>query len=268
MRLRIELKNETNRLLTPNYHYPLSAAIYKLLKLGSEEFAEFLHQKGFRLKGKRYKLFTFSLQLNDFQFQENLINLRSSKQALYISSPLIEDFIKNIIAGAFKNQKIEIYAEYTKTEFTIEQAEMLPEPEFSNDMKFLMLSPLVISTTGIHNNKVVQHYLRHNDDINEINRVTNNNLTNKYQLIENEKYSGKGIKIDLDKEYIEKQIRKGKKPSRLVTIRKTDQPPINIYGINTPFRVEGDPELIKIGYRCGFGEKNSLGFGMVKKIDQ
>lgn len=30
------------------------------------------------------------------------------------------------------------------------------------------------------------------------------------------------------------------------------------------FRVRGDPKLIEIGYKAGFGSKNSMGFGMVK----
>jgi CRISPR-associated endoribonuclease Cas6 len=30
------------------------------------------------------------------------------------------------------------------------------------------------------------------------------------------------------------------------------------------FRARGDPKLIEIGYKAGFGSKNSMGFGMVK----
>ena len=32
-------------------------------------------------------------------------------------------------------------------------------------------------------------------------------------------------------------------------------------GIPSPV---GNPELIQIGYECGFGDKNSAGFGMVE----
>ncbi|XQN73916.1 CRISPR-associated endoribonuclease Cas6 [Methanothermococcus sp. Ax23] len=30
------------------------------------------------------------------------------------------------------------------------------------------------------------------------------------------------------------------------------------------FKVEGDYDLIRFGYECGFGEKNSMGFGMCR----
>ncbi|MEI6848119.1 MAG: CRISPR-associated endoribonuclease Cas6 [Chlorobiaceae bacterium] len=36
---------------------------------------------------------------------------------------------------------------------------------------------------------------------------------------------------------------------------------------SAPFRIEAPSELIEVGYECGFGEKNSQGFGMVK-VDQ
>jgi CRISPR-associated endoribonuclease Cas6 len=31
-----------------------------------------------------------------------------------------------------------------------------------------------------------------------------------------------------------------------------------------PFTLKGDTELMKIGYEAGYGEKNSMGFGMAK----
>jgi CRISPR/Cas system endoribonuclease Cas6 (RAMP superfamily) len=34
-----------------------------------------------------------------------------------------------------------------------------------------------------------------------------------------------------------------------------------------PFVVRGSVELIALGYEAGFGEKNSMGFGMVEVVD-
>ena len=39
---------------------------------------------------------------------------------------------------------------------------------------------------------------------------------------------------------------------------------IKIKGIMCPFGVSGSPALIQIGYECGFGDKNSAGFGMAE----
>ena len=54
MRIKLKLKSDSSS-LTYNYNYPLSVAIYKLLNFGSNEFAAFLHDKGYMLNGKAYK---------------------------------------------------------------------------------------------------------------------------------------------------------------------------------------------------------------------
>ena len=38
-----------------------------------------------------------------------------------------------------------------------------------------------------------------------------------------------------------------------------------IIGFMAPFEVTGNPELIEIGYEAGFGEKGSIGCGMVRE---
>jgi CRISPR-associated endoribonuclease Cas6 len=35
-----------------------------------------------------------------------------------------------------------------------------------------------------------------------------------------------------------------------------------------PLEVTGSPELIETGYEAGFGEKGSMGFGMIREISQ
>lgn len=264
MRLRLKLKAKNSNVLSPNYYYPFSAVIYKLLNFGSPRFASYLHDIGFNLKGKSYKLFTFGLQLEKFMFHERKLVLLSENVHLYISTPLADDFLKNLVIGSFRDQQFYLLSDGIRTEFIIDQIERLPEPEYSQKMTFTMLSPLVLSNYGIHNNKMVQHYLRYNEDINEINRVLNANLANKYRLLYNKNYKGEKVKLTWDINYISKLEQKGKSPSRMIKVKKPDQQPINIYAINSPFQIEGDPNLIKVGYECGFGEKNSIGFGMVK----
>ena len=46
--------------------------------------------------------------------------------------------------------------------------------------------------------------------------------------------------------------------------RLVDYKGTKIRGVVAPFHVIGAPELIHIGYECGFGDKNSMGFGMVE----
>jgi CRISPR-associated endoribonuclease Cas6 len=46
---------------------------------------------------------------------------------------------------------------------------------------------------------------------------------------------------------------------KLITYKDT-----KIFCYHCPFTVEGSPELMRIGYECGFGDGNSKGFGMVE----
>ena len=264
MRLKIFLKSKDYAPLSINYNYALSAAIYNLLRFGSPEFSQFLHGKGYSLNGKSYKLFTFALKLQDFRVVNQTLNFISPLAELTISSPLIEDFIKNIVIGSFKNQRLEIYADYQKTVLNIEQAEIIPEPQYSDRMYFEMASPLVLSIRKEHNGTLKPYYLRYDDDIKTINDCLNHNLMNKYQLLTNKVYTGDGVSIVWDDSYIQESVKKNKKLSKKITITKFEDNPIDIIGINISFSISGDFELIRIGYEAGFGEKNSMGFGLVR----
>jgi len=266
MRLKLSLRVVNSNKIALNYNYSLSSAIYKLLEFGSPEFSSFLHDLGYSIENKYYKLFTFSIKLEKTALDYNSLILISPKAELYITSPLIDDFIKNFVIGTFENRAIEIMSDNIFTKFNINQVEIIPEPTFSNQMHFKMMTPLVLSTYKLYSGRLNQYYFRYNDNIEEINRVFQQNLVNKYQVITKRTYSGNGIKISWDEKYIENATKKNKRLSKKVSIIKDIKNPIDIIGIYCPFKLEGDPELIKIGYEAGYGEKNSMGFGMVEAV--
>lgn len=263
MRLKLKLSSHNSTRVAINYNYSLSSAIYQLLNFGSSSFSKFLHDIGFVTSNKTYKLFSFSLQLEKYLLDEDAFILKSPVAYLYITTPLVDDFIKNFVIGTFENQRIEIMADNIFTYFKITQAEILPSPVYTHEMKFKMITPLVLSTGKLVNGKFNQYYFRYNDSMEEINRVFNQNLINKYKVIHKKDYSGTGVKINWDEGYIEKALKKDKRLSKKVSILKDIKNPVEVIGIFCPFTIRGDIELIKIGYECGFGEKNSMGFGMV-----
>lgn len=261
MRLKLFLKAVNNSFIPVNYNYQVSAGIYSLLGFGSEEFTSFLHDQGFKQNGKTYKLFSFGLKFEKIRIINDNIQLLSPFINLFVSSPLIDDFIKNFIIGTFEKKEFLITGNYINAKFNILNAECLPEPEFTDSMSFFAISPLVLSTKRIHNGKISQYYLRH-DDTDDINRVLTNNLMNKYSLVFNREIQSDQLKLSWDEEFILRQKRVTKK----VTICENDTNPIDVIGIKAPFKLDGNPELIKIGYQCGFGEKNSMGFGMAELL--
>jgi CRISPR-associated endoribonuclease Cas6 len=260
LRLKLSLIADNNSVLSPNYNYQLAAAIYNLLRFGSPEFSKFLHDIGFRQNGRTYKLFCFALKFEQIGIREGLINMISPKANLYISSPLIDDFVKNFIIGTFEEQKINIYSNYRYTEFKITQMELMPTVFISEETKFLLHSPMVLSTVKLNSNgKTTQYYLRP-DDKKEINRIITSNLLNKYKLIYGKEFTTDELELDWDQQYLSKHERVTKK----ITINESDKNAVDVIGIQAPFTLKGNAELIKVGYECGFGEKNSMGFGMAE----
>ena len=153
MRIQLLLNSLNSNEITANYFYPLSAAVYKLLRFGSPECSSFLHDIGYKLNGKSYKFFTFSLRFEKFRIYNDKINLLSPGATLFISSPLIDDFIQNFVMGTFESQKIEIASGKRKTEFNIMGVESLPALEIKEEMYFKLLSPFVLSTKREDNGK-------------------------------------------------------------------------------------------------------------------
>ncbi len=264
MKLKLTLKIKGSRELPLNYNYPLSAAIYNLLQFGSAKFSEFLHDIGYQEKGKTYKLFSFALRFEKPpKISNNRFYLKSDIVFLIISSPLIESFIKNFVSGTFQNQVIEVVSENIKTILTVEQVETLPEPNFKNSMYFTLLSPLVLATKKESNGKLIPKYFRYYDDIHEITRVFNQNLMNKYKLIHNSEYVGELLKFQWDTEYIERRLNQNKKVTKLISALIHGNM-IYIKANEIPFTLEGNRDLMKVGYECGFGSQNSLGFGLAE----
>ena len=263
MRLLLKLTSDNSKQVSINSNYALSSAIYKLLKFSSPEFATFLHETGYFANEKVYKLFTFAINYESTELHNGCLNLKSPKAFLNISSPIVDGFVKNFVIGTFNLQRIEIYSEYIQTKFRIDQAEFIPAPNFYDLMHFKLASPIVLSTNRMNGTAKEKYYFRYDDDINELNRVFEKNLVNKYEAVHNKPYQGSGITLEWDNDYIQQAIKKKKRLSKKVSILKEVNNPLDIIGIFCPFTLKGDVELMKIGYECGFGENNSMGFGMV-----
>jgi len=262
--MKFTLKVLSGNLFPINYNYPLSAILYKLLKFGSNDFAEFLHNIGFKQDGKTYKLFTFGLKFNDkVKANKTHLILSGDQISLLVSSPLVDSFLKSLIVGSFVNEKIQLISGGTNVLLQIEQIEMLPTPNFSKETKFYPISPLVIGTKKEVDGETKPYYFRYYDNINEIERVFNNNLINKYELVTHSKYVGENLVFSWDTDYINDRLKRNKRVTKLIN-NKIHGNEINIKANEIPFSLIGNTDLMKIGYECGFGSQNSLGFGLTE----
>jgi CRISPR-associated endoribonuclease Cas6 len=242
-----------------NNSHIISSLIYNILDKSSSEYAEQLHEQGYRLQNRVFKLFTFSPlypgNRQKWVMHENgTMSTGESLLHLDVSSPK-EEFIEHLVMGLLKESFVWI----GKERFRVETVRKLDPPELSGDMRFIMLSPLVC-TTKLEREQYPQ-YLFPGDQGFE--RVLLENLCRKYQVLHGREFSCDNalFKFLIDQLYVE---RMSGKVQKLITLKQGRSDETKIKGTFAPFRLQAPKELIEVGYECGFGEKNSQGFGMVK----
>lgn len=253
MRVKITFLLQRNSNLPVNYNYYLASLIYKILYHSSHKFSAFLHDQGFEFEGKHFKLFTFSQLLFEKKRieKDKIINL--GKHITWFISSIKDEFIQHFIDGLFKKSRVTL----EKQTLIPERVETVAQPELNGINRFTCLSPITMSTKIDKDGKPHLYYLRIDEP--DFKEKVKENLIRKYNLIYGRPPQNKDFEMEFDKEY----LNANKTISRLINFKG-----INIRGYTVPFIVKGNPELVKVGYECGLGDKNSLGFGMVKLLNE
>src|SRR4051794_13075965 len=115
MRLKLTLQTLHHPAFLPfNYQYPLSSAIYKIIRSADKEFATFLHNKGYGEGYKSFKLFTFSDIKTSFIKNGDRMQLQNDHAELLVCF-YIPQAAENFIKGLFLNQRLEIADHKSKT---------------------------------------------------------------------------------------------------------------------------------------------------------
>lgn len=251
------------KVLPFNYQYPLSAWIYRTIHEGNHDFAEFLHNKGFSTGERVYKFFTFSQLLfpaQGFKVVNNNMQLLCKSIGLEISF-LVPEAVQHFISGLFQNQQFSIGNKEHSVAFAVRSVEAKPVPVFSNRCSFSSLSPIMISRYD--ESRKHAEYLRPGHP--DYEKIFFDNLVRKYAVAR-----GAGLLHDsvptmeapaeMKFRFSEPVKQKG------VLIKAGTSQQTQIIGYMYNFEIEAPPELIKIGYLAGFGEKNSLGMGCAEPV--
>ena len=232
-----------------NYNYFLASAIYGFLRESDPEYADFLHQDGYELENRRFKLFTFSqLMAKRREIRGDQIHFRSPL-TWYVSSSQ-EPFLENFAAALMGTGILQIEGHRLR----VQDVEVLRQPRFGPQMTFRCLSPITMSTMRERDGQLGTHYCLP-DDL-QFSELVRQNLIRKYEAVYRHPPTEKSFAMTFDQAYMDK---KGGRVTRLVNYKG-----IRIRGVVSPFHVIGAPELIRVGYECGFGDKNSAGFGMAE----
>ena len=236
-----------------NYNYFLTGIIYRFLKESDPQYAQFLHEDGYELENRRFKLFTFSqLMAKRRDIRGERIHFRSPL-TWYVSSSQ-DPFLQNFAASLMGTGVIQ----FERHSLRVQDVEVLRQPRLGPKMTFRCLSPITMSTKRERDGKLGTHYCLPDDP--QFSELVRQNLIRKYEAVHQHPPEKKSFAMTFDQAYIDK--REGR------VTRLVDYKGIKIRSIISPFHIIGAPELIRVGYECGFGDKNSMGFGMVEALKQ
>ncbi len=267
MRIKLLLRVEGRFTRIPiNYQYPLSAAIYNILAASSSDYSDFLHNRGYLgADGKLRKLFTFSrLNIRPRAGLEsgNLVLQRRHTIELVVASPMLKDFIQHFVVGLFQNQRFEIANMKTRGMLHVESVEACAEPEFTPEMKFKALSPIVLTAAVEMGGELKKHYYRPHEP--GLSKAVRQSLIRKYETTTGHPPADTSLKFEVDKDYV---ARRGgpEKVMTLVRLKEGRPDQTNVKGFLAPFIMSGSTELIKTAWEAGVGDKCTMGFGCIGK---
>ncbi len=238
MRLQIEFTSDKSISLSNSYNRALQGMIYSLLYNSNT----FLHETGYPLGKRRFKLFTYSRLFGKFNSRGSYIEF-DKDISLLISSP-IKEFIEEISTSLINNEFIELEINRLK----VNSIKFLSKPAIEDsNITIYTLSPITVYSTLYTKDqrKKTYYYSPYEEEFSEL---ISANLIKKYRLLTNMVIDGKVV------------IKPLKKIREIVTSFKGTI----IKGYAGYFTLQGNPELIKVGYECGLGSKNSAGFGMIE----
>ncbi|WP_321437024.1 CRISPR-associated endoribonuclease Cas6 [uncultured Bacteroides sp.] len=247
-------KHAFGNALPLNYQYELSAVIYKILSSASEEYASWLHDNGFTLDGKRFKLFTYSrLFIPSYAIDKKRARIIINSDAVewYVSF-LPEESTEKFVQGVFMNQTFQLGNQSDLVQFHVQSIEVLPAPQFEDEMIFETLSPICISQ---HEDSGKTSYLSPSDEWAEESILSS--LLNRYQAFYGIPYAGA-------QDFRFNVLNTPK--SVLITFKANTPEETKVRGYMCRFKIKADKELMKIMYESGVGMKGSQGWGMVKTI--
>ncbi|MCO6497950.1 MAG: CRISPR-associated endoribonuclease Cas6, partial [Chitinophagaceae bacterium] len=235
--------------------YPLSAAIYRIIAKGDEQYADFLHETGY---GKGFKLFTFSQIDCAYKIAGDRFKILSDSALVLVAFHLPEA-AEGFIKGLFQNERIEIADKKSKATFQVETVEAVRgilTGKNENEIITITVRPLSPVVAALPNERGHKDYLAPGDE-----GFVKNILFNWRNKIE----SCFDIETARSAILIVETLLSGYTPkSRLVAIREGKPEETRIRGwMNFRIKLTAEKRFLELLLNAGMGEFNAMGFGMI-----
>lgn len=268
MRLKLTLQTLHKPALLPfNYQYPISSAIYKIIKSADAKYASFLHNTGYGEGNKNFKLFTFSDLKTPFVKNGDRMLLQTGQAELIVCF-YVPEAAENFIKGLFLNQQLQIADQKSKTTFEISQVESIGEGLKERGFEGLKLEEVVLqplSPLVVGRKNARGHYDYRSPEDEDFEDCLLHNWMEKVIATGNANED----RLQNMRQSVSVTVRLFAHPpqSRLITIKGGTDAETKIRGY-TKFRLEvtAPDEMIGLALGAGLGLYNAQGMGCVEIV--
>jgi CRISPR-associated endoribonuclease Cas6 len=258
MRFRLLLERTSKPGFIPiNYQYELSAAIYRIIDQGDSNFARYLHNTGYVVDNKPFRLFTFSrLNFEGYKIHKENgriehVGLNATLTVSFLIDKAAEEFIK----GVFLKASLYIGDKISGAHYTIRLVEAQAPAYFSETMHYTCISPVLLKRKRITGG---EDYLSPTHQ--EFAKILISNLLNKARAFTTTVNTSL-----LWEDHAEIAFKtKGEIKKNGVTLKAFTPETTKMIAYIFDFELTMPTYLHEIGYHAGFGHLNSQGFGCVE----
>lgn len=256
MELQLKFGLRRGNSLPVNYQYELSSWIYKVIQRADHEYSKFLHEKGFSVDGRNFKMFTFSqLDLRPYEISGSQIRLLGKEISLNIRF-LVDSSLEHFIKGLFMEQRFGLGDRNAVIDLEVSSVETIAPPLFKPVMQYQCLSPICVSRKRPDDSA---EYMSPKDP--GFGALLIQNLRRKAKAL----VSTTSDKDDFPAGFKFRLLNSPRKKG--IHIKANTDQHTQVIGYLFHFELSAPAELHEIGYYAGFGEKNSMGFGTVTRIN-
>lgn len=225
-----------------DYEYNVMQSLYYYLSVADSMFEKFLHEEGYRIENKTFKLFNFTLRFKNAAINKHTIDIDENGEIILILSG-IEEIVSKMLKGLLHVKKIKL----GDAEIPLMNIEADKKFKFQPIMFYKGLSTIV-ETTQNDDKEVIYlspYQSKYYENLAE-------NLKRKYKLVYNEEFKGK-LFFDIDDPLKIKE--------KAIKIKD-----IYTHGYMYDIWVETTPKMQRIIYYLGLGQNNSVGAGCLSYI--
>ncbi|MGB9977454.1 CRISPR-associated endoribonuclease Cas6 [Thermovenabulum sp.] len=249
MRLKISFISKDPVILPVHYNYIIQSFIYNNL---SKEFSDFLHNQGFKLGSRSFKLFTFSRLLGKFEMLPQQKIKIFSPFDIIVSSP-VDKFIRDFASSLMKNDNFSFLGQRIEVQ-NISVISELDRLEGNIEILIKMLSPVVVYKTFMNGSDKKTYYFSPEEE--KFSKLIKENLLKKAELLQLNNIENIDLKIspvyEMNQNYC-----------KIIKYKGTV-----IKGWMGIYRIQTDTKLFKVAYDSGLGSKNSQGFGCFEIVKE